>query len=106
MTKDIVLKLKYLGSINQSGFIEYGFRIEDEGDSFRIVVLTIDNSHFSQNSLMLQEAPDLCYQKLLACLDGEKTGGIMPVRAPVTVDDISNYRDRHPSTKMRKHAQR
>jgi hypothetical protein len=106
MTKDLVLKLKFLGSINQSDFIEYGFRIDDEDDSYRIVILTIDNSHFSEYKLMRQEAPNLCYQKVLAGLDGEKAGTLIPLRAPVTVTDISDYRELHPSGKLRKHALR
>jgi len=103
MLKDLVLKLKYLGVIPQSGFMEYGFRIENEDKSYRLVVLTIEDSFFHRNNLMIQEAPDLCYQKVLTNLDTETTDSPIPGRIPITESDIVQYRDLHPNTKLRKH---
>ena len=54
MLKDLVLKLKFLGVIPRIGYVEYGFRIEAEDDSFRLVVLTIKDAFFQGNSLMFQ----------------------------------------------------
>jgi hypothetical protein len=104
MSKDLVLKLKFLGIISQVGYTEYGFRIEDEDKSYRLVVLTIKDALFQQNNLMIQEAPDLCYQKILNDLDNETTDFPIPARIPITASDIVQYRDLHPTTKSRKHS--
>jgi hypothetical protein len=102
MLKDLVLKLKFLGVIPRVGYVEYGFRIEDEDKNFRLVVLTIKDAFFRENLLLLQEAPDLCYQKILMDLDKETTDSRIPSRMPVTALDISHYRDLHSTTKSRK----
>jgi hypothetical protein len=107
MLKDLVLRLKFLGVIPQVGYVEYGFRIEDEDKNFRLVVLTIEDAFFRENSLMFQEAPDLCYQKILMDLDKETTdSSLIPSRMPVTALDIAHYRDLHPTAKLRKRSQR
>lgn len=103
MSKDLVLKLKFLGIISQVGYTEYGFRIENDDKSYRLVVLTIKDALFQQNNLMIQEAPDLCYQKVLNDLDNETIDFPMPARIPITASDIVQYRDLHPTTKPRKH---
>ena len=102
MAKDLVMKLKFLGVIPQAGYTEYGFRIEGEDNSSRLAVLTIENDLFGKNDLMFQEAPDLCYQKILTDLDNEATDVPIPSRMPVTALDIAHYRDSHPLTKLRK----
>jgi len=102
MLKDLVLKLKYLGVIPQVGYVEYGFRIEAEDKSFRLVVLTIEDAFFRGNELKVQEAPDLCYQKILTNLDKETTDSPIPSRISVTALDIAQYRDLHPTTKLRR----
>ena len=104
MMKDLVLKLRFLGVIPRAGYLEYGFRIEAEDKSFRIVVLTIDDAFFRENELKLQEAPDLCYQKILVNLDKETIDSSVPSRLPVTALDIAHYRDLHPAAKLRKHS--
>lgn len=102
MLKELVLKLKYLGVIPRIGYVEYGFRIETEDKSFRLVVLTIKDSFFRENELKRQEAPDLCYQKVLMDLDKETTGSRMPSQMLVTALDIAHYRDLHPTAKLKK----
>ena len=104
MLKDLVLKLKFLGVIPQSGYVEYGFRIEAEDESFRLVVLTIEDAFFREKELMVQEAPDLCYQKILTDLEKETSDAPIPSRIPVTASDIAHYRDSHPTAKLRKRA--
>jgi hypothetical protein len=95
-------QLRYLGVIPQTGHREYGFRIEDKDRSVRLVVLEIDSGVFERNELMFQEAPDLCFQKVLADLDHETVDARIGGRVPVTAADISHYRDLHPTTKPRK----
>ena len=102
MLKDLVLQLRYLGAMPQIGFVEYGFRIENNDKSVRQVVLTIEDDFFRKNDLKLQEAPDLCYQKVLLDLNVEKAGSSFPFRVPVTALDIAHYRDLHPTAKLRK----
>jgi hypothetical protein len=99
---NLVLRLRFLGVISQSEYTEYGFSIEDKDKSRRRVVLTIRNALFRQNNLMFQEAPDLCYQKVLAGLEEETSDFRIPARMPITTEDIIQYRDLHPKTKNRK----
>jgi hypothetical protein len=101
MTKDPVLQLRYLGVIPQAGYREYGFHILDEKEEVRQVILTIDNSLFRKCRLMYQEAPDLCYQKLLKDLNEETAETLIGSRIEVSTVDIANYRDSHPTTKKR-----
>jgi hypothetical protein len=101
MTKDFVLQLRYLGVFPQIGHREYGFRIEDKDKSIRHVILTIDDGLFLKNQLMFQEAPDLCYQKVLLDLSTETAKTPIRGRVPVTAEDIAHYRDSHPNTKLR-----
>ena len=104
MAKYLAHNLRYLGVNPQAGCREYGFRIEDEDKSVRIVVLEIDTGVFERKELMFQEAPDLCFQKVLADLDNETADARIGARVSVTAADISHYRDLHPTTKSRKSA--
>jgi hypothetical protein len=105
MAKDSVLKLRYLGMLPQIGHREYGFRIEDREKEIRQVIVTIDDSYFLKNQLKFQEAPDLCYQRVLMDIDSEAaaatTAGTSTV--PITQADIIRYRDSHPTGKTRQH---
>jgi hypothetical protein len=89
--------LRYLGKISKPEHSEYGFRVEYENKSVRLLVLTIANSIFLTNLLMVQEAPDLCYQKVLADLKSE-TADQMQVQdlTLITGSDIDHYRTIHP----------
>lgn len=107
MLKDLVLHLRYLGVIPQVGYVEYGFRIENKDKSVRQIVLTIEDDFFRKNDLKPQEAPDLCYQKVLMDLDDEKADSQVPFCVlPVTALDIAHYRDLHPTTKLRRFSRR
>lgn len=106
MSKDLVLQLRYLGVMPQAGFVEYGFRIENKDKSVRQVVLTIADDLFRKHDLKLQEAPDLCYQKVLMDLEVEKTDSRFPFCVPVTALDVAHYRDLHPTARLRKHTRR
>jgi 5-hydroxyisourate hydrolase-like protein (transthyretin family) len=107
MLKDLVLRLRYIGVMPQVGYVEYGFRIENKDKGFQQIVLTIEDHFFRKNDLKLQEAPDLCYQKVLMDLDNQKADSHVPLRVlPVTALDIAHYRDLHPTTKLRKLSRR
>jgi hypothetical protein len=94
-------QLRYLGMIPQPEHSEYGFRIENEDKSVRLLILTIANSVFLTKQLMVQEAPDLCYQKVLMGLKSETPG---PVKDLISINesDIAHYRAFHPTTKLQK----
>jgi len=106
MAKNLAHQLRYLGVIPQTGHVEYGFRIEDKDKNVRLVVLEIEVGVFSRNELMLQEGPDLCYQKVLADLDNEADGSPIGARVPVSATEIARYRELHPTSKPHKNAGR
>jgi len=106
MAKDLVLQLRYTGMLPLVGRREYSFRVEAHDKSVRTVVLTIDDAMFRNHQLMFQEAPDLCYQKLLADVAGESAGTLIHSRAPITEAEIASYRDSHPTGKLRRTAAR
>ena len=95
-------KLRYIGVIPQTECLEYGFRIEDKDKDPRLVVLMIESGFFKKYELKFQEAPDLCYQKLLADLKGETGELLVSPRLAVTAVDITQYRESHPTGKPSK----
>jgi hypothetical protein len=92
--------LKFLGRISRPEHSEYGFRVEYENRSIRLLVLTIANAIFLTNQLMVQEAPDLCYQKVLTDLKGEAADQIQDFTL-ITGADIEHYRAIHPILKRK-----
>jgi hypothetical protein len=101
MARDLVLQLRYLGVMPQTGHREYGFRIEDKDKGVRQVVLMIDDAVFLSHQLMFQEAPDLCYQKVLTDLTNETPDTPISSRVSVSASDITHYRDSHPTARSR-----
>jgi len=97
MATNGTVHLRYIGVIPQTEFVEYGFRIEDKDKDPRLVVLMIESGFFERRELMLQEAPDLCYQKLLADLNNETAEFPISARISVTTSDIIHYRESHPT---------
>ena len=87
-------QLTYLGVIPQRDHMDYGFKIVNDDNSVRLLVLSIANSVFRNRQLMLQEAPDLCFQKVLADLRSE-VPCLLDETVPVTESDIENYRAAH-----------
>jgi hypothetical protein len=100
MTKDLVLRLKYLGVEPQMGRRDYGFSIEDKDKNLRQVILSIDDTIFQEHRLMFQEAPDLCYQKILMHL-GDESAVPIQSRVKITSSDVAYYRDFHPNARGR-----
>ena len=91
-------QLRYLGMISKNQRSEYGFQIENPDKTVRLLVLTIASSVFLTRQLMVQEAPDLCYQKVLAYLQ-DSAAGPAEDYIPVNESDIANYRAFHPNVK-------
>ena len=102
MTMNGVLQLRYIGAIPQTECVEYGFRVEDKDKDARLVVLVIESGFFKKYDLMFQEAPDLCYQKLLLEIRNETAELPISPRFLVTPSDIAHYRESHPTIKLRK----
>jgi hypothetical protein len=90
--------LRYLGTIPRPEHWEYGFQIENPDKTVRLLVLTIANSVFLTRQLMVQEAPDLCYQKVLTDLQSS-TPGPVEESIPISESDIVHYRTFHPNVK-------
>jgi hypothetical protein len=105
VAKDSVLKLRYLGVLPQVGHREYGFRIENKEKEIRKVIVTIDDTYFLKNQLRFQEAPDLCYQRILMDIDNESADATIAGTSmvPITPTDIARYRDSRPTAKTRQH---
>ncbi len=99
MPKDLVLHLRYMGMLPHVGHREYRFQIEAADKSIRTVVLTIDDSLFRNHLLMFQEAPDLCYQKMLTDFANETIDSPICARAEVTEAEGASYRNSHPTGK-------
>ncbi len=92
-------QLRYLGTISKPEHSEYGFQIENPDKTVRLLVLTIANSVFLTRQLLVQEAPDLCYQKLLAYFR-DATAGPAEDYILISELDIANYRAFHPNVKV------
>jgi hypothetical protein len=91
-------QLRYLGTISRPEHAEYGFQIENPDKTVRLLVLSIANSVFLTRQLMVQEAPDLCYQKVLAFLRDAPTDSAEDYIC-IGASDIENYRAFHPNAK-------
>jgi len=102
MAINSTMHLRYIGVIPQTAFLEYGFRVEDKDKDPRLVVMMIESEFFRRYELMVQEAPDLCYQKLLADLRDETIELPVSSRFSVTASDIAHYRELHPVGKSHK----
>jgi hypothetical protein len=92
-------QLRYIGTIPKPEHSEYGFQIENPDKTVRLLVLTIANSVFLNRQLMVQEAPDLCYQKVLTYFRDATTGPAEDY-IPISESDIADYRAFHPNVKM------
>jgi hypothetical protein len=91
-------QLRYLGTISKEEYSEFGFQIENPDKTMRLLVLTIANSVFLSRQLLVQEAPDLCYQKVLASLR-DATAGPAEDYMSISESDIADYRAFHPNVK-------
>ncbi len=105
MAMNETMHLRYIGVIPQTEYLEYleyGFRIEDKDKDPRLIIMMIESGFFKQYELMFQEAPDLCYQKLLEDLRNETSESPINPRLSITASDIAHYRESHPIGKSSK----
>ncbi len=88
-------RITYLGVIHQPDHAEYGFQITGKDKAIRFLVLAVLKSFFQKRLLLVQEAPDLCFQKVRDDLESS----IPRLRdfVYVTESDIVNYRASHPN---------
>ena len=100
-----VPQLSYLGVISQPERSEYHFRIINEDLTARLLVLTIAHSVFLTKQLMIQEAPDLCFQKVLADLRSESPALLQDI-VSINESDIAHYRDSHPDMSLQPRSHR
>jgi hypothetical protein len=96
-----ISKVSYLGVVSFSDYSEYRFRIVNDDKSIRLLKLHINKSAFLNRQLMIQEAPDLCFQKVTADLKSKLTPLAQEV-VQVTEADIENYRASHPIMQSRR----
>jgi hypothetical protein len=104
MARDFCLELRFVGVFPQKGHREYRFNIEKENTDIRQVIVTIADGLFMPNRLTYQEAPDLCYQKLLADLRIESKEAPIYLRTAVTATDIDSYRETRQTARAGRHA--
>jgi hypothetical protein len=85
------LAVKYVGFRDVEGRRKYEFHAQ-RGDETRRYTLSIELAAFSRG-LLLQDGPDICYQKLV-----RELAGAAPQRAEdiaVTELDLAAYREAH-----------
>jgi hypothetical protein len=86
------MTLRYLAFHDVQGRREYTFEAR-LGDETRQYTLWIDLAAFSTRRALLQDGPDICYQKLLHELEGSELQGSAGVA--VTEDELARYREAH-----------
>jgi hypothetical protein len=86
------LAVKYVGFRDVAGRREYELHAQ-RGDETRRYTLWIELAAFSRGQVLLQDGPDICYQKLareLASPEQQRAEGIA-----VTEHDLAAYREAH-----------
>ncbi len=106
MARDSCSELRFVGVFPQKGHREYRFNIEKENTDIRQVILTIADGLFMPNRLTFQEAPDLCYQKLLTDLRIESKETPIYRCAAITATDIDSYKESHQTARSGRHPAR
>lgn len=97
------LVVQYVGFHDAPGRREYVL-LAQIGDRVRQYTLSIALEAFAERRALLQDGPDVCYQKLtrelvVAGLDGAS-------RLPVSDADLLHYRDTHAPPARRPHPRR
>jgi hypothetical protein len=94
-------QLSYLGVITKPQHSEYGFQVVNDDKTVRLLILSIANSVFLTKQLLVQEAPDLCYQKVLADLRSE-IPALLEENIVVSESDLVQYRASHPNISLKR----
>lgn len=86
------LLVQYLGFQDAPGRREYEIRVR-RGDQSRQYTLWIARAAFAERQALLQDGPDICYQKLLRALADPE----LPTEdcIGVTEGDLADYRETH-----------
>jgi hypothetical protein len=84
--------IRYLGFHDAPGRREYVLDAQ-RGDQTARYTLWIDRSAFSSRLALLQDGPEICYQKLLRELSGAEPQGSHGMA--VTEKDLASYREAH-----------
>lgn len=87
------IAVRYLGFHDVAGRREYELDGQ-RGDQKGRYTVSIELAAFSRREALLQEGPDICYQKLLRELAGSGLEG--PSGIEVTEADLVAYRETHP----------
>ena len=86
------IAIRYLGFHDIQDRREYGLEAR-RGAEARGYTLWIELAAFSRRQALLQDGPDICYQKLLRELAGSELQG--SDRIAVTEGDLAAYRESH-----------
>jgi hypothetical protein len=84
--------IRYMGFQDVEGRREYVLNAQ-RGDQFRRYAVWIQLAAFSTRKALLQDGPDICYQKLLREVGGSELTG--PDDIEVTEGDLAAYRESH-----------
>ncbi len=84
--------LEYLGFRNTPGRREYFLRAQS-GAEVREYTVWIPHTAFALRQALLQDGPDICYQKLRRELSASESGGATCIG--VTESELLDYRDAH-----------
>jgi hypothetical protein len=88
----IHVTLEYLGFRNARERREYILRVQS-GEDTRDYTVWIAHSAFARRQALLQDGPDICYQKLQRALAACELPGVASVA--VTESDLASYRAAH-----------
>jgi hypothetical protein len=86
------LRLEYRGFRDGAGVREYLLRARI-GDEQRDYVVGIEQAAFAQRRLLLQDGPDVCFQRLAR----ELSGGVLVELGPLAISEgeLASYREAH-----------
>jgi hypothetical protein len=84
--------IRYLGFKDVEGRREFTLNVQ-RGDQVRRYAVWIELAAFSTRKALLQDGPDICYQKLLREVAGSELTG--PDDIEVTEGDLAAYRENH-----------
>jgi hypothetical protein len=88
------MRVEYRGFISGEVFREYTLLIQDGAEAARSFVVAIPNAAFSDRRARFQDAPDICFQKVLKAL-GAVAQTPLTDRLSVSDEDLEDYKKAH-----------
>jgi len=88
------IAVQYLGFHDVQGRREYALNAQYGGDQIRRYTVWIELAAFSRRQALLQDGPDICYQKLVRELAVCESQGADD-KIEVTAGDLLAYRESH-----------